>query len=464
MPTRRQVISALGGIGVSTLRSGVSRCATRRSGLPNILFIFSDQQHGDALGLVDPFFDTPALDALARESAYFPCAFCTTPQCSPSRSSIMTGLYPTRTGVYGNIGMAGGNPLNRRTIGAHLHDHGYTTAYFGKWHLGKNISATEGWDEDFGVTGREERNDSEVTERAIRYLGQQAQGDKPFALFLSYLDPHDIYGFKRHSMESDPADISLPSSWRDETFSGKPSVQKQFMTEDQGTAIWDEPRDEWLRYRDCYRSKVRLFDSHAGRVMDAMKRFGLWESTIFVVTSDHGDMDTHHRLIFKGPFMYEQMMKVPLMIRVPSSCGGKTPSVIDEMDVVNVDLYPTLLDLCGIPHSGTDGLSLAPILTGRPGQVQRDFVVGEYYSKQRWVNPIRMVRTRSFKYTRYRKFGEELYDLVNDPHEIINLFSDRGYGSVLGEMRVMLDEWIMCQNDPFKTLIPTSRNGYPLGE
>ena len=461
MPTRREVISALCGAGALSLNAGVSRSAPRKPPSPNILFIFSDQQHGDALGLVDPFFDTPALDALARESAYFPNTFCTTPQCSPSRSSIMTGLYPSRTRVYGNIGMAGGNSLDRRTIGAHLHDHGYVTAYYGKWHLGKNASATAGWDDNFGVTGPEKRNDTKVTELAIDYLGQYARDDRPFALFLSYVDPHDIYGFKRHELEKDPADIPLPSSWENETFKGKPSVQKQFMTDDQGKVIWGAPREEWLRYRDCYRSKVGLFDSHVGRVIEAVKRHGQWENTIVVVTSDHGDMDAHHRLIFKGPFMYEQMMKVPLMIRVPSSIGGIPPSVIDGLDVVNVDLFPTLLDLCGVAYSCTDGMSLAPVLTGQPGQKHRDFVVGEYYSKQQWVNPIRMIRTPVFKYTRYSVFGEELYDLENDPHEMINLASDRGYYSTLRDMRQILDGWMRDRNDPFTTFVPTNRTGFP---
>ena len=98
---------------------------------PNILLIFSDQQHWHAMGFLDSFFDTPHLNALARESIVFENSFCTTPQCSPSRSSLLTGFYPTKTGVMGNVGAAGGKRLVQETIASELKSSGYRTGYFG---------------------------------------------------------------------------------------------------------------------------------------------------------------------------------------------------------------------------------------------------------------------------------------------------------------------------------------------
>jgi arylsulfatase A-like enzyme len=163
---------------------------------PNILFIFSDQQHWQAVGIEDATFRTPHLDRLAGGGTVFRHAFCTTPQCSPSRSSILTGLYPTATGVLGNVGAAGGEPLRMPTIAPTLQAAGYRTAYYGKWHLGKEPVATAGWDDEFGVASKETTDDAEVTRRACRFLRRAAGGDQPFALFLSYNNPHDIYRFR----------------------------------------------------------------------------------------------------------------------------------------------------------------------------------------------------------------------------------------------------------------------------
>ncbi|MHC4569830.1 MAG: sulfatase-like hydrolase/transferase, partial [Planctomycetota bacterium] len=109
--------------------------ADNKNARPNILLIFSDQQHWRAMGFLDSFFDTPHLDALAGESVVFENSFCTTPQCSPSRSSLLTGFYPSKTEVIGNVGAAGGKQLAQETIGSELQSAGYRTGYFGKWHL-----------------------------------------------------------------------------------------------------------------------------------------------------------------------------------------------------------------------------------------------------------------------------------------------------------------------------------------
>ena len=110
------------------------------------------------------------------------------------------------------------------------------------------------------------------------------------------------------------------------------------MIEDQGKVIWRKERVWWERYRDCYRSKVKLYDDNVGKVIQELKKQGEWENTIIIVTSDHGDMDTNHGLIYKGPFMYEHMVRVPLMIRIPKKSGGQKAKRIKDVNVVNVDI------------------------------------------------------------------------------------------------------------------------------
>jgi len=453
--SRRQFLAATGGAMAGTATARSTANAAEEQGRPNLLVLVSDQQHWEAFGKIDSWFNTPNLDALAEEGVLFENAFCTTPQCSPSRSSLMTGLYPTRTGVMGNINAAGGDPLDQRTVGWMLRQAGYTTGYFGKWHLGERPVAKAGWDEESKIL-----DDENTTSKGAGFLRRHAGGEKPFALFLNWNDPHDIYYFKRDKKPGDSASAPLPESWHKETFENKPSIHKQFMTEDQGAEIWGDPQAVWEWYRHFYRSKVELYDRHAGKVLAALKENGLWENTVVFAVSDHGDMDAHHRLIFKGPFMYEHMVRVPCVIRIPEAFGGVNGRV-GNFHTVNADLAPTLLDLAGVDPPAADGRSLKPLLTG--GETpRRDYVIGQYYSKQKWVNPIRMLRTSEFKYNRYILHGEELYDLRNDPEELVNLASDPGYRKTKQELAAELDEWIEDNDDPFYSLSATDREGIPL--
>ena len=396
---------------------------------------------------MDPFFSTPNLDRLADEGVLFEKAFCSTPQCSPSRSTLMTGLYPSKTGVMGNVGASGGKPLQMKTLGAWLQEAGYHTAYFGKWHLGNDPTGNAGWDQ-----ADTKGSDSNTVKRALEFANQYDR-DKPYALFLSFNNPHGIYHFERALGEPFQVDnISLSQSWRQETFEKKPPVQKQFMTEDQGTAIWGREQKDWEKYREYYREKVALYDSHVGEILNTFQEKNLLENTVVFATSDHGDMDTNHKLIFKGPFMYEHMVRIPFIVRLPKTLGGIPSKRIRDFHMVNTDVFPTILEFAGVRPPKTDGISLKPLLMGEKFSAKRDFVISEYYSKQRWVNPARMLRTDAFKLVRWIEHGDELYDLHNDPHELVNLADDKQYASVKQDLVAMLDRWIVENNDPFYSL------------
>ena len=466
---RRDFLKA--GAGALTLAG--CRTATapgETAGRPNVLFVVSDQQHYQALGAVDPFFDTPHLDALAAESTLFTRAFCTTPQCSASRSSMYTGYYPHRTTVVGNIGSVrhtgekvAGLPPGFPTAGRILGDAGYHTGYFGKWHLGRAEHFAAQFDES-RLNGNAHGG---ATRRAIAYLEARAAAPgQPFALCVNYINPHDIYHFKKLATQGElgpPEEAApLPPSWA-EDFSGKPAPQQRFMTHDQGEYMVGRPERYWRHYRLFYRDKCRLVDRQVGELLTALRRLGLAENTVVVYVSDHGDMDTQHRCIYKGPFMYEHMVRVPLLMRLPARWGGVVGRRTDEM-VSGVDILPTLCALTGAsPPADEPGRSLLSLLTGEGRFNSREYVVSEYYNKQKWVNPIRMIRTGRYKYNLYRVHGEELYDLEDDPHELVNRAADPGCAAVKRELAAELRDWRAARGDTeFDRLMPTRRDGAPL--
>jgi len=223
--------------------------------------------------------------------------------------------------------------------------------------------------------------------------------------------------------------------------------------------IGEDKQDQWRKYRDCYRAKTKLYDNNVGVILNELKRQGQWDNTIVILTSDHGDMDAQHKLIFKGPFMYEHMMRIPLMIRVPKKFAKVAPRRVKDIDVVNVDIAPTIREFCGLPKVKSHGLSLAPLLAGSKDYKPREFVIGQYYSKQRWVNPIRMIRTQDYKLNRHIRWGDELYDLKNDPHELKNLAKDPEYAAIKQDLVQKLNRWIETHDDPFYSLKTTSRKG-----
>jgi arylsulfatase A-like enzyme len=464
LPGRRDFLCTAAGLVSAAALGGCGPSGIFGHPRPNILVITSDQQHWQAYGAADPFFDTPEIDRLARSSTVFQSAFCTTPQCSPSRASIYTGLYPHRTGVISNVGFLdldgqriGGLPTHFETIGSRLKTAGYHTAYFGKWHL----ENTEHFARHFDTAQLDGDPREGATNEALSYLNlRAAQPETPFALFVNYVNPHDIYDFKPLAEAGQFPPVTMPvprfASWR-EDFSGKPAPQKLFMMEDHGKCLWGQPDVHWESYRLFYRERCRLLDVEIGRLLGQVEKLGLADNTVVVFASDHGDMDTHHRMVLKGPFMYEHMVRVPLMIRMPAALGGAPPRSVDEFAQLT-DLLPTLCGLAGASSPETDGVSLVPFLTGARHTPRRNYVIAQYFTKYKWVVPIRMLRTRDFKYTRYVDQGEELYDLRNDPEEMVNLAADAGYQQPKRDLAAELDRWMTAHGDTaFNTYWTTDR-------
>ncbi|MBL8241856.1 MAG: sulfatase-like hydrolase/transferase [Bryobacterales bacterium] len=383
MLTRRRFLAA----------SGLAKKNRR----PNILVFMTDQESALLPGPVR----LPHRERLAAGATHFTHAFCNTPQCSPARSSLLTGLEPHHTGVRTNVdGGSLGASLSPETpnVGRVFRDAGWATGYFGKWHLspggGKNL-------DKYGFSARADGKDEQVAAAAAGWIREQAG---PWLAWVSVLNPHDIYHVREElARTAIRPGVRAPETTL-ENLREKPSEQRQFVAEDQGKITADFDAEHWLRYRSYYLNLIEKTDALLGEVLAAA---GDLSNTIVIYTADHGDQLGGHGLPFKGPFMYEPLVRIPLLVRAP---GRMKAGRRDDL-VTQADIAPTLAELAGLKWPGAvDGTSLA-----KP--ISRDAVFLEYYAKQKWVNPIRTVRTRRWKLNIYERGNRELYDLRTDPAE-----------------------------------------------
>jgi len=430
---------------------------------PDIVIFMTDQQNFRAMSCAGTSgIDTPTMDGLAKEGVRFTHAFCATPQCSPARAATWTGLYPHRTGVMGNVHSpkqatpAGQSPSmdhNVTSIGKIFTAAGYETVYFGKWHLGGNLGK-----HGFKVHDTKQARGRPLSQRAVDYLRKRSARSialRPLLMVVSYINPHDIYYLERQSDIKIRSQIRLPLSMADDLLT-KPLPQSTYRDRDQGVQQRNYTGEDWQRYLSYYHQLTEGVDAEIGMVLKEVRQHCSDLLTVFV--SDHGDLAGAHGVGFKGPMMYEELVRVPMIVNWP---GKIEPSVCGEL-VGQIDILPTLCDLADVKSpKNMDGKSLRPLLFDRTSSkpAWRDAVFCEYYGKQDWRVPIRMVRTKRHKYVRYLKFGEELYDLLKDPHEQTNLARAAEYVSVRKQLSEKLDRWIVQTQDPFNRLTVVEKKG-----
>ena len=376
---------------------------------PNILFILTDQQRQDSLACYgNDWIETPNLNSIADRSYVFENAYVTQPVCTPSRASIMTGLYPHAVGLHrNNIPL----PEDCPTIAERISED-YYSAYFGKWHLGDDMIQQHGFDKWISVedahraraTKREHRNVEAdyndhlrkhgieppgpdrsyenwsatfgLTEEQTQayFLGDSAAdfirdhpssecGEQPFMLYVSFFEPHPPYTGPLNDLY-DPQEISVGPAFlkRPDDGSLLNRLRADYYMAGNLNPLGIEDyhdltaEDGWRRLRAQYFANVTLVDRQVGKMLDALRETGQLDNTIIVFTSEHGEMAGDHGMLEKRS-MYEEASRVPLFIRIP----GSEPDGIGESKRINgsvslVDLVPTLLDLSG---STQDGSSVA---------------------------------------------------------------------------------------------------------
>jgi arylsulfatase A-like enzyme len=390
---------------------------------PNVLVFMSDQESA----LLPGPANLPNRSRLEPRGVKFTSAFSNTPQCSAARSALLTGLEPHRTGVLTNVDASSlGKPLpsSLPTLGRVFQAAGYSTGYFGKWHLGGDREGLS----PFGfATYAPGGKDEEVARQAAEWVRRQPG---PWLAWVSVINPHDIYGLPKLLKEVQPRPgVKPPFSGLDD-LAGKPSEQLEYAEKDQGRATTNYTPEDWIRYRSYYLELVEKADACLGIVLDALPEL---EAAIVVYTSDHGDALGEHGLPFKGPFMYEEGISIPLVISAPDAALGKGPR--NDL-VTQADLAPTLASLAGLQWSApTSGLDLTK------ARNQRTALFLEYYAKQKWVNPIRTIRTRRWKLNWYDRGNKELYDLASNPYETRNRAGDPALSQIQSDLEKRLDSW-----------------------
>jgi N-acetylglucosamine-6-sulfatase len=434
---------------------------------PNFVVIIADDM---AYGLFGqgkrfPFLPLPNLEALAARGAQFDHAFVTTSLCSPSRATMLSGLYAHSNGVFKNEGGTD-LPPNIVTYPQVLQHGGYKTAFIGKWHMdGSTDAPRPGFDywvsfKGQGVyrdpllneNGREVQRTGYITDLltgyAVDWIHQQSASD-PFLLILSHKAPHGPWEpAPRHANALADAQIPEPLSFED-SYEDKPAWQRRYARCGGMASAYKDcpdplpsmiPHWPWAAQdpgRLDYMRTLLALDESVGSVVKALQDQGVAGSTYVVFLSDNGFFLGEHRLSDKR-LAYEESLRVPLVM-----AGPEVPPRRNSAMVLNLDLAPTVIDLAGLPvPSEMQGRSLAQLLRGQVASV-RDSFLYEYDAEVPFpvIPSIFAIRTAGRKYVSYpdHPADEELYDLGIDPTEMTNVAGHPEWKAIRDDLRQRLD-------------------------
>ena len=462
---------------------------------PNILWYCSDQQRFDTIAaLGNEFINTPRLDAFMAESVVFTHAYTQSPICTPSRSSFLTGTYPSAVGVNGNGNEFFPQWQEDRLLPHRLARSGYDCGLVGKLHLaspamGRENRVDDGYryfqyshdhkgpridDHDYAAWVWQQGGDADAlmnpyvtetyregakiksfgglyeptpdkdnipphlhqthwcSEQSLEFIDENRDTNQPWLLSVNPFDPHPPYDAPwEYYRRYDPA--ALPGAH----FAPSDLALQQRLAE-AGVDFQSQPQDpaawEDKKIQASYYAMIEQVDHEFGRIIDHLEATGQRENTIVVFMSDHGEMLGDHGLVLKGCRFYEGLVRVPLMISWP---GHFAEGVVTDALVELMDLAPTLYEATGedIPYY-VQGRSVMPVVTGK-AQQHRDAVRCEFYGAIDFPDQTHatMYRTHKWKWISYHgKNLCELYDLENDPWEHRNLADEPEYQSIKVEL------------------------------
>lgn len=439
---------------------------------PNVVMIVTDQQRRDTLGVYgSDIARTPNLDRLASRGMTFDYAFTPIGLCSPARSSLLTGVYPHSHGILTNVHL---HPVRKQLdperdrLFRPLKSAGYRLGYIGKWHVNTHEDPLAfGFDEyvslgdygpyrqELGIPRPPESNNymvpvsgvdpvpvehsrpSFLADHAIRIIDHFARdGERPFFIRLDFHGPHMPMVIPEPYASMYPPHTIPPHPNFDDSLQGKPAVQKikrrHWGTEEM---TWQD----WQPLLARYYGEISLIDAQIGRVLDHLERAGLAEDTVTLFFSDHGDTMGAHKIWNKDYTMYDEIYRVPFIVRWP----GETPpgSRCDAYVHHVLDLMPTLLEMAGLqPPEDVHGQSLLPLLRGRQqGRLREAFC--QFHGSHMGLYTMRMLQSDRYKYVLHTNDIDELYDHDSDPHELHNVADDPAYAA---DLQILKERMIDC--------------------
>jgi N-acetylglucosamine-6-sulfatase len=437
---------------------------------PNVLFILCDDLRPQALGCYgSPHVKTPHIDRLAAEGVRFANSFCTTSLCSPSRASILSGVYAHAHGVTNNFTEY---PGSMKSFPSVLHEAGYATAYIGKYHMGEeNDEPRPGYDwfvthkgqgkyfdTEWNLNGKERKvipgyYTTVATDMTLDWLKKQS-ADKPWCMFLGHKAPHSFYTPEpkyEHAFDS----VRVP--YPDTAFhlDGKPAWIKERLYTWHGIYgplfDWRKkfPDDKPEAVKDFenmvhgYWGTILSVDDSVAHLRTYLEETKQLDNTIIVFMGDNGLLEGEHGMVDKRT-AHEASLRIPIIVRYP---GLTANAKVVPQQVLTVDMAPSLLELCAAPAlTGIHGKSWVKLIQSGDSSWRTSWLYHYNYEAQFPYTPnVRAVRTDDWTYIHYPhgdgspdKHLAELYDLKTDPGETKNLINDPAHATKLTELKAEL--------------------------
>ena len=416
-----------------------------------------------------PNAKTPNIDRLAKRGVSFTRAYCSAPLCNPSRISLLTGVAPSKSGVYGN-----GEKLRKKlpdavTLMQHFRASGYSVRGAGKIFHGTSAYDMDSWDIFFKSSGSKKhrvKRDSSLPKSAWVPWGALACSDdemldginakwiitelkkpqeKPFFLAYGLTKPHLTWSVPQKYFDLHPLEgIKLPPTKKGDlddlpAFGKKlarevydPSGERDFAVKPNGDHANVTTNKQWGKAVQAYLATISFADAQIGRVLDALDRSGHADNTIVVLWGDHG-WHLGEKDHWRKHALWDVSTRTPLIFSAPR---GVAKDKLCQRPVSLIDIYPTLIDLCGLPkRRGLDGQSLKSLLENPERKWDRPVVITYGLNNH-------AVQTERWRYIRYRDGGQELYDHERDPNEWTNLASIPKYSP----QKTKLAKWLPSTN------------------